>query len=34
VTRVAWTIADLEDRDEPNASDVGRALFLKKGVSA
>jgi len=34
VTRVAWTIADLEERDEPNASDVGRALFLKKGVSA
>ncbi|GGF32204.1 hypothetical protein GCM10010922_04160 [Microbacterium sorbitolivorans] len=34
VTRVAWTIADLAGRDEPNAHDVGRALFLKKGVSA
>ncbi|GGO61290.1 hypothetical protein GCM10010910_08740 [Microbacterium nanhaiense] len=34
VTRVAWTIADLAGRDEPNANDVGRALFLKKGVSA
>lgn len=34
VTRVAWTIADLAERDEPTAADVGRALFLKKGVSA
>ena len=34
VARVAWTVADLEGRDEPLASDVGRALFLKKGVIA
>ncbi|WP_221584180.1 YifB family Mg chelatase-like AAA ATPase [Microbacterium sp. G2-8] len=33
VTRVAWTIADIEGRGTPNAADVGRALFLKKGVA-
>lgn len=34
VLRVAWTIADLAERRAPTAADVGRALFLKKGVSA
>ena len=34
VLRVAWTIADLAQRPAPTAADVGRALFLKKGVSA
>lgn len=34
VLRVAWTIADLAERPAPTAADVGRALFLKKGVSA
>ncbi|MGI6877600.1 YifB family Mg chelatase-like AAA ATPase [Microbacterium sp. gxy059] len=34
ITRVAWSIADLEGRDAPNAVDIGRALFLKKGVRA
>jgi len=34
VLRVAWTLADLGDRDEPSASDVGQALFLRKGVAA
>ncbi|WP_306769936.1 hypothetical protein [Microbacterium karelineae] len=34
VLRVAWTIADLAGRAAPNPTDVGRALFLKKGVSA
>ncbi|WOF21577.1 YifB family Mg chelatase-like AAA ATPase [Microbacterium betulae] len=34
VLRVAWTIADLAGRERPDAVDVGRALFLKKGVSA
>lgn len=33
VTRVAWTVADLAGHDAPDALDVGRALFLKKGVS-
>lgn len=32
VLRVAWTVADLAGRDRPDATDVGRALFLKKGV--
>ena len=34
ITRVAWTIADLAGHDQPDAADVGRALFLKKGVSS
>lgn len=32
VLRVAWTLADLAERDRPNAHDIGRALFLKKGI--
>ncbi|GAA4190797.1 YifB family Mg chelatase-like AAA ATPase [Microbacterium oryzae] len=34
VLRVAWTVADLAGHDRPTAADVGRALFLKKGVVA
>ncbi|WP_110589127.1 YifB family Mg chelatase-like AAA ATPase [Microbacterium suaedae] len=34
VLRVAWTIADLADHPAPDAADIGRALFLKKGVTA
>ena len=34
ILRVAWTIADLAGREEPNRDDIGRALFLKKGVMA
>ncbi|MFT4307116.1 MAG: ATP-binding protein, partial [Microbacterium sp.] len=32
VLRVAWTLADLAGRGRPGAHDVGRALFLKKGI--
>jgi magnesium chelatase family protein len=28
---VAWTIADLAEREVPTAADVGRALYLKRG---
>ncbi|WP_019634839.1 YifB family Mg chelatase-like AAA ATPase [Actinomadura atramentaria] len=31
VLRVAWTIADLADRDEPDADDIGGALALWMG---
>lgn len=31
ILRVAWTIADLGERDAPTAADVGRALYLKSG---
>lgn len=34
VLRVAWSIADLEGRAAPGVHDVGRALFLKKGIAA
>jgi magnesium chelatase family protein len=30
--RVAWTLADLASRDRPTLDDIGRALFLRKGV--
>lgn len=33
VLRVAWTLADLDDRDVLGVEDIGRALFLKKGVT-
>ncbi len=33
VLRVAWSVADLEQHDTPTLDDVGRALYLKKGVS-
>ena len=32
--RVAWTLADLGGRDRPALEDIGRALFLRKGVNA
>lgn len=32
VLRVAWSVADLAGRERLTASDVGRALFLKKGL--
>ncbi|MGO2659511.1 YifB family Mg chelatase-like AAA ATPase [Mycetocola reblochoni] len=31
VRRVAWTIADLEDRDRPGADDVDQALYFRRG---
>jgi magnesium chelatase family protein len=34
VLRVAWTIADLEATDRPSADHVGRALYLRKAISA
>lgn len=34
VLRLAWTLADLGGRDRPAGQDVGRALFLKRGVRA
>lgn len=30
--RLAWTIADLAGRASPTVHDVGRALFMKKGI--
>lgn len=33
VLRVAWTIADLDGRDQLSVEHVGRALYLKKGVA-
>ncbi|MEV7691945.1 YifB family Mg chelatase-like AAA ATPase [Microbacterium sp. NPDC089189] len=33
VLRVAWTLADLEERPRLTAADVGRALFMKKGIA-
>lgn len=32
VLRVAWSVADLAGHDRLTLDDVGRALFLKKGV--
>lgn len=32
--RVAWSLADLAGRARPEASDIGRALFLRQGVGA
>jgi magnesium chelatase family protein len=34
VLRVAWTLADLEDRTRLEGRDIGRALFMKKGIAA
>jgi len=34
VLRVAWTLADLDERTRLEASDIGRALFMKKGIAA
>ncbi|TDN92703.1 YifB family Mg chelatase-like AAA ATPase [Microbacterium sp. BK668] len=33
VLRVAWSIADLAGRASPGVEDVGRALYLKKGIT-
>lgn len=33
VLRVAWTLCDLDGRGVPTAHDIGRALFMKKGVA-
>ncbi|UUT36727.1 YifB family Mg chelatase-like AAA ATPase [Microbacterium elymi] len=32
VLRVAWSVADLAGRDRLELEDIGRALFLKKGI--
>ncbi|MFE1663587.1 YifB family Mg chelatase-like AAA ATPase [Microbacterium sp. P02] len=34
VLRVAWSLADLAGRDAPSVHDVGRALYLKKGIAS
>jgi magnesium chelatase family protein len=34
VLRLAWTLADLAGRGAIDAGDIGRALFLKRGVTA
>lgn len=34
VLRLAWTMADLAGLDSPGADELGRALFLKKGLLA
>lgn len=34
ILRLAWSIADLDGRDAIDVADIGRALFLKKGVRA
>lgn len=32
VLRVAWTLCDLDGTDRPDAAQIGRALFLRKGI--
>lgn len=32
--RLAWTMSDLEGTTSPGADEIGRALFLKKGMAA
>ncbi|GAB3599506.1 YifB family Mg chelatase-like AAA ATPase [Microbacterium tumbae] len=34
VLRLAWSLADLAGRDRPGADEIGRALFLKRGLIA
>jgi magnesium chelatase family protein len=34
VLRVAWTLADLDERTRLEGHDIGRALFMKKGIAA
>lgn len=34
VLRLAWTVADLAGLDSPGIDEVGRALYLKRGVTA
>ncbi len=33
VLRVAWTLSDLAGRHTPTVHDIGRALFMKKGIT-
>jgi magnesium chelatase family protein len=33
VLRVAWTLSDLAGRASPTIHDIGRALFMKKGIT-
>lgn len=33
VLRVAWTLSDLAGRASPTVHDIGRALFMKKGIT-
>ncbi|MBF4568893.1 YifB family Mg chelatase-like AAA ATPase [Plantibacter sp. VKM Ac-2880] len=33
ILRLAWTLADLDGADSPTAEHLGRALFLRKGIS-
>jgi magnesium chelatase family protein len=33
VLRVAWTLCDLAARSSPTVQDIGRALFMKKGIT-
>ena len=33
VLRVAWTLCDLAGRSTPTVHDIGRALFMKKGIT-
>ena len=33
VLRVAWTLADLDGSAQLGADDIGRALYLKKGIA-
>lgn len=33
VLRLAWSLADLSGHDRPTSHDIGRALFLKKGIA-
>lgn len=33
VLRVAWTLSDLAGRPAPTVHDIGRALFMKKGIT-
>ncbi|MGO4594112.1 YifB family Mg chelatase-like AAA ATPase [Leifsonia sp. 2TAF2] len=32
--RLSWTLADLDDASSPDVDHVGRALFLRRGISA
>jgi magnesium chelatase family protein len=34
VVRVAWTIADLDGRNRPNAGDINEALEMRAGIEA
>ncbi|MCK2036657.1 YifB family Mg chelatase-like AAA ATPase [Microbacterium sp. SSW1-49] len=33
VLRLAWTMADLSDRDQPGLDEIGRALHLRRGTT-